>query len=142
MNSALILGVVVGVSAPTIKDPPKKESTIVGEWLIENTTSNGNPQRTHPSIRYEFTTDGQLVARRDDAPTSVSYYKVDSKADPPTIDVGNKADALVGLGIFKLEGDTMLWCVSFDNDKRPKAFEAANGSRQMLVVLKRVKKKE
>jgi len=67
MNPTLILGVVVGVSAPTLKDPPKKESTIVGEWLIESTTMEGKPEQSHPSIRYEFTKDGQIIVRRDDA---------------------------------------------------------------------------
>jgi uncharacterized protein (TIGR03067 family) len=140
MTSSLLF-CALAVSAPAPKDPPKKESTIVGEWLIESTTSDGKPERSHPSIRYEFTTDGQLIVRRDDAPTTVSYYKVDPRADPPTIDVGEKANALVSPGVFKVDGDKLLWCSSWD-DKRPKALEAPNGSRQILVVLKRVKKKD
>lgn len=141
MNPTLILGVVVGVSAPTLKDPPKKESTIVGEWLIESTTMEGKPEQSHPSIRYEFTKDGQIIVRRDDAPTETFSYKVDPTADPPTIALGPKSNAL-SHGIVKVDGDKMLWCVSFDTHKWPKAFEAPAGSRQALVVLKRVKKKD
>jgi len=139
MNTTLILGVVVGVSAPGLKDPPKKETTIVGEWSIENATIDGKPEKSHPSIRYEFTKEGQLTIRRDDAPTEAFSYKIDPTADPPTISLGEKPNAL-SRGIFKVDGDKMLWCVSFDTKKRPNAFEAPAGSRQMLVVLKRVKK--
>jgi len=131
----------LAVSAPAAKEPPKEESTIVGEWLIESTTSDGKPETSHPSIRYEFTADGQLIVRRDDAPTTVFYYKVDPRADPPTIDIGHKANALKSPGLLKVDGDKSLWCSSWD-DKRPKALEAPNGSRQILVILKRVKKKD
>lgn len=129
----------LAVSAPAAKDPPKPEATIVGEWRIESMTSDGRPERTHPSIRFEFTTDGQLIVRRDDAPTTVSHYRADPKADPPTIDVGETANALASPGLFRVDGDKLLWCSSWDN-KRPKALEAPNGSRQILVVLKRVRK--
>jgi uncharacterized protein (TIGR03067 family) len=140
MTSSLLL-CALAVSAPGPKDAPKKESTIVGEWLIESTVSDGQPERSHPSLRYEFTADGRLIVRRDDEPTAVQYYKVDPKADPPTIDVGEKAHAMVSPGLFKLDGDKLLWCSSWD-DKRPKALEAPKGSRQVLVVLRRVKPKD
>jgi len=141
MNLTLLLGVAVGVSAPTIKDPPKKDSTIVGEWFIESITTDGKLTRSLPGARYEFTTDGQLIDRRDEATsTPVFQYKVDPKADPPTLELGKQADDLFALSIYKVEGDTMLWCCSLDAKKRPKAFDAAAGSGQILTVLKRVKK--
>jgi uncharacterized protein (TIGR03067 family) len=147
MNATLILGVAIGVSAPAIKDPPKKDAGVVGEWVPESMTLGGKKMTTPVGVRYELTADGQWIslveAMRVGMPAS-RYYRLDAKADPPTIDIitpsppeGARSDPT--LGIYKVEGDTMTVCYSLGKD-RPTKFESPEGSRAMLMVLKRVKK--
>ena len=154
MNVVLILGVAVGLSAPNLKDSTKKDTAIVGEWVPESMTMGGKMNLKPPAgMRYEFTADGQWISRREGAAAKgvPRDYKLDPKANPPTIDVAPIATAPAGvavaaaqpmLGIYKLEGDTLTICFGVNGEERPKTFESPEGSRVMMMVLKRVKKKE
>jgi uncharacterized protein (TIGR03067 family) len=147
MNVALILGVAVGVSAPGLKEPPKKDPGIVGEWVRESASMGGTTIKL-PDLQYEFTAHGLWITRRDGVAVK-SYpdvYEWDSKADPPTIDKwplvrldDNRAPSPM-LGIYQLEGDTLTICLG--GNVRPKTFESPDGSRNLLLVLKRVKRKD
>jgi len=143
MNTALLLGVAIGVSAPALKDPPPKLEPIVGEWEIESVTMDGKRATSRVGIRYEFTADGQRISKSDrgDKPRSVKY-KVDPKADPLAIDLIGPTDGAADRGIFRVEGHRMVFCFSFDSDTRPTKFESPAGSRLILMVLKRVNPKE
>jgi uncharacterized protein (TIGR03067 family) len=150
MNTALLLGLAVGVSAPALKDPPKKDPAIVGEWVPESLSTGGKKAQhtiTPAGLTYVFTGDGKWVTQRDGgvatfAPTR--EYKVDPKTDPPSIDVsGGLATAKSMAGIYMLEGDTLTICFAGPGaEERPKTFEPADGSRNIVMVLKRVKKKD
>jgi uncharacterized protein (TIGR03067 family) len=151
MNLTLILGVAVGVSAPTLKDPPKKEATIVGEWTVESIKQGGKENcNSCAGLSYEFTVEGQWLMRRDGATIKITpnEYMLNPKADPPTIDVTPRAvpgpalpRAQRMIGIYKIEGDTLTICFA-DGEERPTKFESPDGSRDVLVVLKRLKKKD
>jgi uncharacterized protein (TIGR03067 family) len=143
MNAALLLGLAVGVSAPALKDPPPKTESIVGEWVIESVTLGGKAATSAAGIRYEYTADGQQITRGERGrKTNYHSYKVDPKADPPTIDMSSPASGPELRGIYKVEGDSLVFCFGFDADSRPTRFESPDGSRLILMVLKRVKKKD
>jgi uncharacterized protein (TIGR03067 family) len=150
MNIALILGVAVGVSAPALKLPPKSEPNIVGVWAIESMTMGGKqPPVAAADVRYEFTADGKWVTHLGPGGKGAAKalpareYKVDAKKNPSTIDITAGRGPATGMaGIYKLDGDTLTMCLSMTGGDRPTAFESPDGSRVVLMVLKRVKPKE
>ena len=137
------MGLAVGVSAPALKDPPTKSETIVGEWEIESVTMGGKRATSRTGIRYEFTSDGQRITKSDrgDRPQSFKYH-ANATADPPTIDMVGPKDSAAGRGIYRIESDHLVFCFGFDANTRPTKFESPDGSRLILMVLKRVKKKD
>ena len=118
MNTTILLGVALCVSAPTLKDPPKKEAGVVGEWVPESMTLGGNKMTTPVGVRYELTADGQWISHVEATRVGMPaprHYKLDAKADPPTIDFitptppeGARTDPI--FGIYKVEGDTLTVC--------------------------------
>ena len=52
MHATLFLA--LALSAPALKDPPKKAPTVVGEWEVESITSGGRSTPTAPRIKVDF----------------------------------------------------------------------------------------
>jgi uncharacterized protein (TIGR03067 family) len=145
--NAIFLGAALVVGAPALKDPPKKDPGIVGEWALESTMLGGKAGKVASALRYEFTADGQWIIRREGAvvKTVPRQYKVDTKANPATIDItyqkdGGAAQPPDMLGIYKIDGDTLTLCYTPGGGERPTTFEPAEGVRVAVMVLRRVKK--
>lgn len=149
--NATMLGVAILVAAPGLKDEPKKDADICGEWLVETMTLEGKPN-SKPSFElvYRFTSDGQWLARRDgvDLKTTPREIKVDGKTKPSMIDVIYKSPRAGAapppnmLGIYKVDGDVLTICFGEGGSERPKTFETPDGANVMLMTLKRSKKKD
>jgi uncharacterized protein (TIGR03067 family) len=144
MNPTLILGVVVGVAAPTIKDPPTKPSAIVGEWELESLIVDG--EKSPPAgLRYKFAADGKWVIYVGSREMTGLHrgYEVDVKTNPPRIDLVTDTrlkDSIRTEGIFRLDGDTLSLCTAGVSSKRPTGFVSSTDRRANLYVFKRVKK--
>jgi|SRR5262245_4445017 len=146
MNATQWLGLALSVAAPTLKDPPKKEAEVVGEWQVESLVIGGKviEQPAGAPVRYSFTKDGKWVISRSGKEVGGKgrAYKTDPKADPPTIDLlsepGNP-DGPFNLGIYAIQGDTLTLCMSTANLARPTKFEPAGAPRVATYVFKRVK---
>jgi uncharacterized protein (TIGR03067 family) len=65
-------------------------------------------------------------------------FKLDPTKKPKAIDVVLQ-DKKTGQGIYSLEGDTLKICHGESDDPRPSEFESKEGSRNTVVVFKRVK---
>ena len=142
MNAALIFVVGLGVLAPALKDAPSKEPGLVGEWWVQ-TFAYGDTTAHDVSylyLNYVFCSDrtwseGGLIR-------SGRTYTVNLKADVATIDMLSGAGTGGGLfGVYRLSGDTLTICVALGRDDRPTSLESRRGSKAMLMVLKRVTKK-
>lgn len=151
MNTTL-LGLALVVAAPNLKEPPKKNPEIVGQWTVESMNLGGKQNARAPAeMIYEFTADGQWLINRGgvvvkSVPREVKY---DPKANPPTIDVvypeaaaGKGGTPRNMLGIYKVEGDMLTICFGASGGDRPTKFESEDGSRVMLMTLKRANKKD
>jgi len=145
MYVSLLIGIAVGVGAPGVKDPPKKEESIIGEWVGESMVRGGKVRPVpEGGITFKFTAEGKLIVNEGGrGEREVGTFKVDSKKNPAELDLTpppEKSDKPV-LGIYKLDGDTLTICVSDDDGAvRPNKFESPDGTRIMLMTLKRAKK--
>jgi uncharacterized protein (TIGR03067 family) len=148
MNASLLVALALAVGAPATKDPPKKEApSVVGEWAGEKAVQGGQERPVPPGgVSITFTADGKFLVRegKREKPEE-GTYKVDTKANPAQIDImppEDKAERGNVRGIFKIEGDTLTLCFagSKDDGERPTKFESPEGSRTMVMTLKRVKK--
>lgn len=131
--------------APALKDPPKKEVNIVGEWVVESQTTGGRVLKTTAETIYTFGAEGGwTITRKAGKAVGVGSrtYTVDPKADPPAIDLKLSAAAArpTYQGIVKVEGDRLTLCYTRSADERPTKFESPEGSNVILIVLRRMTK--
>jgi len=147
MYTFMVAGLALLIAAPGPKDPPKKEPTIVGEWVGESATAGGMalpvPQG---GIKFTFTADGKLTVdepgrgKAEEAGT----YQIDAKKTPAEIDLNPPAgrNEPTILGIYKLDGDTLTLCFHQGGPgvERPKNFESPAGAKSIVMTLKRAKK--
>lgn len=143
--NAILLGAALVISAPALKDRPKKKPDLVGEWKVEAVTLPGRTTSTSTGLRYTFTADGKWLIHRD-GQELVGHdrgYAADPAATPPTLElIANTAAAQPArrAGIFRVEGDTLTICAAQAGAARPTRFEPAEGVT--VYVLKRVKPKD
>jgi uncharacterized protein (TIGR03067 family) len=142
MSPSLLLTLAVAVGAPGPKDDPKRAASLEGEWAAEKLVDGGR-ERDRP-IRFTFGPDGKFAVREGNREKAEEgSYKADPGKDPAEVDImppeGRTAPPI--LGIYKLDGDTLTLCVvKGGKADRPARFESPDGSRVMLITLKRQKK--
>jgi uncharacterized protein (TIGR03067 family) len=151
MNTTL-LGLVIVVAAPNLKEPPKRVPEIVGQWVVESVSLGGSVPAPAPvETVFEFTASGQWLIKREGVLDKSSSREVqyDAEASPPTIDgihpqaaAGNGGRSRNFLGIYKVDGDTLTICFGGPNEQRPTKFESEDGSRVVLMTFTRAKKKD
>jgi uncharacterized protein (TIGR03067 family) len=137
-----MLGAVLTVGAPGEKD--KKEApSIVGEWNGEKAVRGGQEMPIpEAGITVTFTADGKLkVTEGGKEKEEHGTYKLDAKKTPGEIDITPPKEDGTHLAIFKIDGDTLTICLSDKGStERPTKFESPDGSKIMLLTLKRAKK--
>ncbi|HJZ93161.1 MAG TPA: TIGR03067 domain-containing protein [Gemmataceae bacterium] len=144
MNASLLLPVALSLAAPALKDRPKKESSIVGEWKAEQIIAGGKPARAQSSdVRWVFAPDGTRVISRDGKQAQTGTFEADPKAKPATLDLdkGPAGDPRY-LCIYKIEGDTLTLNVGWPKADRPTEFASPAGAQCTLYVFRRVKAKD
>jgi len=143
VTSTLLLGLALVAGAPLKKDGPAKDPpTLVGEWVGETGVRGGKPENPPAGTALTFMADGKVRFREGaDAKAEEGTYTVDPKKDPAEIDIvpPNGAKGVTILGIYKVEGDTLILCFAMGQD-RPKVFAAPDGSEVILVTCKRATK--
>jgi uncharacterized protein (TIGR03067 family) len=144
----LVLCVALAVGAPGVKDPPKKDPSIIGAWRFETLTINGvalpNKKGDDADVIMFKADDTYSTVRTSDgksAETTRGTYKFDAKKTPAEIDITSTPDGKdkPAYGIYKIDGDTLT--ISTADDARPTKFESVEGGKtSILMTLKRVKK--
>jgi uncharacterized protein (TIGR03067 family) len=137
---ATVMFTVLALGAPALKDPPKSDIKIVGEWIVESQVTYGRPIKTTVERRYTFSDDGKWTLNTKAKAGAVERtYKIDATKKPVAIDM-KYTTAITYAGIIKVEGDTMTLCYTRKADERPTKFESPEESATILIVLKRAKK--
>jgi uncharacterized protein (TIGR03067 family) len=133
--TSLLLALVLAAPAP--RETDKKETpSLIGEWAAESGIRSGKPA-TLNGMGLIFSLDG-TVTWKEAAQESKVKYKFDPAKDPPEIDIEFLGGAKKLLGIYKVEGNSLIIC--FSPSERPKKFESPAGAGSMLINFKRAKK--
>ena len=139
MTPVLLL-LAASVAAPAAKDTKKDPDTLVGEWAAESLVKGGKPAKVHEGTGLTFGPGGKVLLSERGKDVEATYTS-DAKKAPPHLDIvvpgGGAGPTLTG--IYKRDGDTLTLAFGPDGE-RPAKFESADGSKVMLMVLKRKKK--
>ncbi len=143
-----ILAVAVSLAAEATENAKELEQ-LAGTWKVLSQVRDGKERdvikenlafdiRIDGSCGYTWTVDNQTLA-------SASVFQVDSTKKPKTID--EKAGVATyktnankpQLGIYQLDGDTLMFCAAAPGKDRPTEFASKEGSGYTLTILKRSK---
>lgn len=141
--NALLIGLAAAVGAPALKDPPKPEAPILGDWALVEWLQGGAKTAFAEGTGVEFLPGGKRLWRDGSTNPDEREYKLYPKTNPAEIDL-IRADAgpapLVYPCIFKVDGDKLVIAVGSPGGERPKSFDAAAATMRMTFT--RVKKKD
>src|SRR5262245_50913567 len=150
MYSSLLIGLAISLGAPGPKEAPKKEASIIGEWIGEKFVMSGTEMpaaKGGKGMRFTFKDDGKFTIHGKGEVPESGTYKIDPKKDPSEIDLtspeGKPPHSTPG--IYKVEGDTLTICFTFalGDEKpaqRPTKFDSPKNSDLILMQFKRTKK--
>jgi uncharacterized protein (TIGR03067 family) len=145
MQATMLLFAALALGAPALKDPPKRPTSIIGEWVVESIVSAGTAEpQPGERLKYVFTVDNKWIVYRGERKLGDDRlgFVTDIKKDPSTIDLINDISdqkSRKTLGIYKVEGDTLTLCIGRVNGDRPKNFEPTSDAPAALYVFKRAK---
>jgi uncharacterized protein (TIGR03067 family) len=107
-----------------------------GTWSVVSAVKGGKdaPEGELNDVRITFKGDKMTFKKGDDSKEGT--IKIDATTKPRQIEV--MIEGKSHPGIYKFEGDRLQLCVS--QDERPTEFKSAEGSKTMLIILKREKK--
>jgi uncharacterized protein (TIGR03067 family) len=145
---ATLLFAALALGAPALKDPPRKEVKLEGEWVVESQTTGGRPLKSKLERRYIFSADGKwtmttarvkAMAGANVTPKLTRVYSVDKSKDLTTIDMKTSAglERPTYVGIIKMDGDRLILCYNRGTEERPTKFESLEGTNTVLIVLRR-----
>lgn len=135
------------VGGGVVADEPgasKTDPRLAGIWVIESGVNNGQP------ISDQELEGARTIVRENaivsyDRDAKIKYrclYYFDESKTPNTIDMvstmqrDNDAKAP---GIYKVENSSWTLCYNYGGTERPEKFESKEGSKLMLLKLKRLK---
>jgi uncharacterized protein (TIGR03067 family) len=138
----VLLGLAVAVGAPALKEAPKPESPLLGEWALVEWLQNGQPVGVPAGSGGRFLAGGKRVWRDGSGEPEDRAYKLIPKTSPAQLDLIRNQDGpspIVHPCIFKVDGDTLTIAVGEPGGDRPTTFDK---SAYMLMTLTRVKAKD
>lgn len=122
----------------------KPEPTLDGTWRGYAVEGKGEKPDRGP-VHMELVVKGDVMTATQLGDTGKDLgegtYTRGTEGDLKTMDGTRTKKPGAGqkyLGIYKVDGDTLYWCVGTPRNPRPKEFETKKG--QFLVILKREKK--
>ncbi len=134
---ALVLVLAAGLMLAA-DDPKKEAEKFAGTWGVVAAERDGQP---HDKIKND-----KLVIAADKITIKTSSgdedatFTVDPAKKPKTIDVKPGKENVTIQGIYEIDGDNLKLCFAGPGGERPTDFTTKEGSKRMLITLKREKK--
>jgi uncharacterized protein (TIGR03067 family) len=125
------------------KDKPQTEQNdnakFQGTWKPEKMVRFGNaaPADEMEKMSIEFK-GNKAIPQREGKSEKEAEFTIDSTKTPKHFEI-KTPDGKTLQGIYEFDGDTLKICLVEEGD-RPTKFDSAEGSKNMLIVLKRQKK--
>jgi uncharacterized protein (TIGR03067 family) len=120
-----------------------KNDKLEGTWKAVKAVQNGMEQPDAGEHTLTFAGDMFTVTRNGET-LMKGAFKADDTKKPKTIDFIVKEgqnDGKTIVAIYELDGDTLKWCAADPgNTERPTELSSGEGSKRLLVTLKREKK--
>ena len=140
MTPTLMSGVLVlTAGAPNLKDKPRPEATLVGEWAVESVSVGGRPASLG-SDRWVFRADGTMSLLSQGKVIDARDYTLGERAPVRTLDlVQNAGRGQADPARYRIDGDTLTLSVGHRAGGRPADLEP--GPKATVWVFKRVKDK-
>jgi uncharacterized protein (TIGR03067 family) len=113
-----------------------------GTWVAVSSLRDGEeaPREIVRSITRTVEKD-HVIWKRDGKSFAGTTIILDGSKDPKTIDVlpdGGPSRGKRVLGVYRIEKDTLTLCMADAEQPRPSEFKAERGSRQTLMIFKRM----
>jgi uncharacterized protein (TIGR03067 family) len=141
MNATLLLGLALAVGAPALRERPKAEPSIEGEWKVESRFDDGKPS-TDQNL-WVFSPRGVAEIRDPTGTSVISHltYTLSSAGPFKAIDFlesQRNGRAEPRQGLYRIDGDTLTASFTVGDAPRPMSFDPSKEG--YVLVLKRVKK--
>jgi uncharacterized protein (TIGR03067 family) len=141
--NALLFGTALALGAPALKDLPKTDPPIVGDWKLVEWLQQGTRMGFADGTGVEFRPDGKRLWR--DGPDSVDErgYRLNPKTSPAEIDLlrnDGGPQPTVFPSIFKFDGDRLILAIGSPGGDRPTEFDSAKVA--YLMTFTRIKSKD
>ncbi len=129
----------IAAGAPAADDEAQKAlKALEGEWKVTKIVSAGEEVPADKLKGMTFTIKGDQLIPSDN-PKDSATLKIDPSTKPASIEFKDTHNE-VSLGIYKLEGDTAIFCFTEGKGARPKEFKSAKGTQTVLLELKKAVK--
>jgi uncharacterized protein (TIGR03067 family) len=138
MASQIFLGLLIAAMAPG--NDPATPPSLHGTWRVVYANNSGKvaPVEALTDFRV-IISDDQMTIDKGDGVREVVKIRTDPKQTPATFDAVPPMGRPSRPGIFEIDGERLKLCWATEG-ARPPSFEAAAGSKRMLLVLQRVQR--
>src|SRR5262245_8074295 len=144
--SAGLVSAVAADDTPATDAVRKDIARFQGTWKTTSLRWNGKDLDTDGKFAMQFVFNDAEATIESSKEVKKEYAKItfmlDPSTSPPCVDLkiaaGVQKDAVIE-GIYELKDDELKICAKVFGNDRPAAFESAEGSSIVLIVLKREK---
>jgi uncharacterized protein (TIGR03067 family) len=138
MRRVLAILAVGLASAAFVQGGDAKKEKIEGVWTVVSAVKGGEKLADVDNMEVKLIFAGEKLTVVKGGKNEELTYKLDAGQKPKAIDLMPKDKTIKG--IYQVDGDTLKICFTGPDDERPTEFVSKEGTRTLLLTLRRDKK--